>query len=69
MCLKLWNTINKSGDIFLDNDLVGKINIYTSIDDNYFLSIGDKMSNIIVYDFKKNQKFSTENIRFLTLLC
>ena len=55
--------------MFLDNDLVVKINIYTSIDDNYFLSIGDKMSNIIVYDFKKNQKFSTENIRFLTLLC
>ena len=36
-------SINKSGDIFLDNDLVGKINIYTSIDDNYFLSIGESM--------------------------
>lgn len=27
------------------------------------------MGDVRVYDFKKSQKFSTENIRFLTLLC
>lgn len=27
------------------------------------------MDNIKVYDFKKTQKFTTDNIRFLTLLC
>lgn len=38
--------INKQGDVFVDNQIVGKINLYTSTGDNDFYSIGDSLFNI-----------------------
>ncbi|MGL5694919.1 MAG: flagellar hook-basal body complex protein [Peptostreptococcaceae bacterium] len=38
--------INKQGDVFVDNQRVGKLNLYTSIGDNDFYSIGDSLFNI-----------------------
>lgn len=38
--------INKQGDVFVDNQRVGKLNLYTSTGDNDFYSIGDSLFNI-----------------------
>lgn len=38
--------INNDGELFIDNQKVGKINLYTSIGDNDFLSIGDSLFTI-----------------------
>lgn len=36
-------SINKNGEVFTDDNKVGKINLYTSTGDNDFLSIGDSL--------------------------
>lgn len=36
-------TINKNGEVFADDNKVGKINLYTSNGDNDFLSVGDSL--------------------------